>query len=128
MPVRVGVDLVPVQDVRDALAAFGERYLRRIYSDREIADCSAGSRPRAPELAARFAAKEAVLKVLQIGHEPVPWREIEVTGTHRSLHGLLLSGCAATLAEKSGIAEFGLSLSCRQGIATALVVAQCQSP
>src|ERR1700761_1869113 len=58
--VRVGCDVVAIDDVQDSLAAFGDRYLRKIFTASEINDCQ--GRDRVHRLAARFAAKEAVIK------------------------------------------------------------------
>jgi hypothetical protein len=58
--VRVGCDVVAIEDVQDSLAAFGDRYLRKVFTASEINDCQ--GRNRVHRLAARFAAKEAVIK------------------------------------------------------------------
>ena len=108
----MGIDLVDVDDVRDSLRVHGERYLQRIYTEREIEDC----RGRPERLAERFAAKEAALKVLCEADEPVAWREIEVHGT--TLH---LLGRAAELAAEM---KFAVSSSHEGPIAAAIVVAR----
>lgn len=66
--VSVGVDIVEIERIARTLARFGERFLRRVYTEAEIAYC----RGRPSRLAARFAAKEAVAKALGVG---VFWRE-----------------------------------------------------
>jgi holo-[acyl-carrier protein] synthase len=125
MPIRVGIDLVSAATVGESIDAHGERYLNRVYSAREIADCRRGQEQLDLErLAARFAAKEATMKVLRVGEQALPWSDIEV---HRDPSGaveLLLSGRAATLAGDAGITDFALSLSHEQGLATAVVVAE----
>jgi holo-[acyl-carrier protein] synthase len=63
--VRVGCDVADVEDVQNSLAAFGDRYLRKVYTASEIDDCQ--GRNRAQRLAARFAAKEAVIKAFEAG-------------------------------------------------------------
>ncbi len=108
----VGIDLVEIDDVREALRMHGERYLRRIYTEREIAE----SRGRPERLAERFAAKEAALKALRQADEAIPWRAIEVDGA-----SLRLEGQAAELA---GNRELALSV-CHEGpVAAAVVVAR----
>jgi holo-[acyl-carrier protein] synthase len=72
----VGIDLVDIDDVREALGTHGDRYLRRIYTEREIEE----SRGRPERLAERFAAKEAALKFLRREDEAIPWRAVEVRG------------------------------------------------
>ena len=108
----VGIDLVDIDDVCEALRVHGERYLRRIYTQREIAD----TRGRPERLAECFAAKEAALKVLRRQDEAIPWRAIEVRGS--SLH---LEGRAAELA---GGMELALSVSHEGPVAAAVVVAR----
>ena len=71
--VRVGCDVVPFGDVQDSLATFGYRYLREIFTASEINDCR--GRNRVHSLAARFAAKEAVIKAFAEPDMPFPWRE-----------------------------------------------------
>ena len=61
MGLSVGVDLIEIDRVEKALARYGDRFLRRIYTEGEIAYCMRRRRP-GPSLAARFAAKEAVFK------------------------------------------------------------------
>src|SRR2546423_15628795 len=72
----VGIDLVDIDDVREALRTHGDRYLRRIYTERVIKD----SRGRPELLAERFAAKEAALKVLRREGEANPWRAGQAPG------------------------------------------------
>ncbi|CAI8007498.1 Holo-[acyl-carrier-protein] synthase [Geodia barretti] len=69
-----GVDIIEIERVKRVYAHYGERFLRRIYTDAEAAYC----RGRAPQLASRFAAKEAVMKLLGTGVRGVRWRDIEV--------------------------------------------------
>src|SRR5437899_1348879 len=75
----VGVDIIEIERIERALAKFGPRFLRRVYTQLEAAFC----RGRSSELAARFAAKEAVMKALGTGARGVAWREIEVLPNHR---------------------------------------------
>ena len=65
MAVRVGIDLVSVQAVQDSLRAHPQAYLARVYTDREVTDCRTADGVDPERLAARFAAKEATLKVLR---------------------------------------------------------------
>ena len=74
MPYAVGVDTVEIPRVQRVLERHGERFLKRVYTPVEVAFC----RGRVPELAARFAAKEAVMKCLGTGVRGVAWKEIEV--------------------------------------------------
>ena len=128
MSIRVGLDLVSVQTVADSLSAHGDRYLARIYSAAEVADCRTGDGVDPQRLAARFAAKEATFKVLRVGDEAVAWTDVEVVRDRSGWVGLSLSGRAATLAKAAGIAEFAVSLSHEQGCAAAVVIANIHKP
>lgn len=121
-PVAVGVDLVDVSQVRRALDAFGERYLRRLFTPGEIADCERARDP-APHLAARLAAKEAVIKVLRVDDLQPPWTSIEVCRHPAGWCTISLSGEAARQAANRDIGECTLSLSHEGGQAIAFVVA-----
>lgn len=123
---RVGVDLQRVQDVEDALRAHGDRYRSRLFTEREIADCGGwGAEPStsAPGLATRFAAKEAVLKVLRPGADVPGWREIEILRQSSGWCRVVLHGGAADLAADAGLTDLDVSLSRSGGFAVAAVVA-----
>lgn len=124
MPVRVGIDLVDVNDVRETLSAHGARYLERVYGAGEIADCQLAGGVDPERLAARFAAKEAVIKVLRAGEEGIPWRAIEVRRDPAGWIDLRLSGAAAELAAATGLGELAVSISHERGFAAAVVVAE----
>jgi holo-[acyl-carrier protein] synthase len=122
--IRAGIDLVAVDDVRDALDAHGDRYLRRIYTDRELADSSRGGEIAVERLAARFAAKEAVVKALRAPRdEAFGWRAIEVVRDPGGWVDVALTGRASTYADEIGVTELALSLSHDGGYATAIVFA-----
>lgn len=127
MPLRVGIDLASVELVRDAIETHGDHYLHRVYTERELRDCTAGSdpEPSSERLAARFAAKEATLKVLRPGEVGVPLSAIEVIRAPDGAVALELTGAAATLAEKAGITELTLSLTHEGKFAAAVVIASC---
>jgi holo-[acyl-carrier protein] synthase len=123
VPLRVGIDLVKADTIAEALAEHGERYLRRVYTDAEIAQC--GGPDGAPDplrLAARFAAKEAAMKVLRPGDAAVPWAAIEVVRDATGIPQLTLHGPAAALAAAAGLTEFALSLTHEDAYAAAVVV------
>ena len=123
--VRVGADVVSVHQVEESVARFGSRYLERIYTQHEIESSVGGSPVCAASLAARFAAKEATLKVLRpLGHQP-DWRSVEVRRHAGGWCTMALSGHAAVLADQAGIAELAVSLTHEGDIAAAVVVALC---
>jgi holo-[acyl-carrier protein] synthase len=124
--IRVGADVVSVHQVAESVEHFGTRYLGRIYTDHEIGSCRGAPAVRAAGLAARFAAKEATIKVLRpIGHQP-DWRSMEVQRHSGGWCTMALSGHAAELAEQAGIDELSVSLTHEGDIAAAVVVALCQ--
>jgi holo-[acyl-carrier protein] synthase len=115
----VGVDLVEVRRVTLIAERYGERFGRRVFTERELADCGL----RAEALAARWAAKEAVAKALGTGFGPVGYLEIEVVQDGAGCPHVLLHGRAAALAEARGLARWALSISHDGGMAIAFVVA-----
>jgi holo-[acyl-carrier protein] synthase len=119
---RVGVDLTAVGDVADALAAQGERYLRRLFTEHEVASCEGPGGPVAESLAARFAAKEAAVKMLRPTGSRPAWRDIEVRRGDNGACDLVLHGSAASLAEAQGIGGLSVSMSHEAGMAVAVVV------
>lgn len=125
MATRVGIDLVSVQAVRESIREHGERYLKRVYTDGELRDCRDAGGVSAERLAARFAAKEAALKVLRPDEQSVPWSSIEVVRRRSGWVELELSGSAAALAAEGGLSGFALSISHEGDYATAVVVAEC---
>jgi holo-[acyl-carrier protein] synthase len=127
MALRVGTDLVFIDTVRESIEAHAEHYLERVYTDREVEDCR-GSNGIDPErLAARFAAKEATLKVLRPREQGIPWNSIEVRRDPSGWVELELSGPAAALAADAGVTELSLSIAHEGDFATAVVVADCSS-
>jgi len=122
----VGTDIVAVHQVAESVAHFGPRYLQRIYTEHELESCTGSPSVRAARLAARFAAKEATIKVLRpAGHQP-DWRSVEVRRHSEGWCTMVLSGHAAALAEQAGIAELAVSLTHEGDVAAAVVVALCR--
>ena len=125
--VAVGVDVVAVDEVQAALAHFGDRYLRRVFTTHEIACSSGEGQVRARHLAARFAAKEATMKALGPSDWLPDWRSIEVRQDESGRCALRLSGHAAELARQAGLSDFAVSLSHEGNLAAAVVFALGQS-
>jgi phosphopantetheine--protein transferase-like protein len=122
---RIGADVIEVDDIVDSVAAFGDRYLRRLYTPGELEVFVPNSRTAAARLAARFAAKEAMIKVLRPIEAPPDWRTIEVTRHLGGWCSLQLSGEAADLSDRIGIFNLAVSLTHESGMAAAVVVALC---
>jgi holo-[acyl-carrier protein] synthase len=128
--VGVGVDAVDVARFRKVLER-RPNFATRTFSDAERAD-AAGSADVAESLAARFAAKEAVMKALRTGIGGFALTDVEVcraagSGATRNAPYLRLHGTAAELAGAQGAGTFHLSLTHTDGVAIAFVVAE-QAP
>lgn len=117
--VRVGVDIIEIERIERALARWGDRFLNRVYTPAEVVY----SRGRVSELAARFAAKEAVSKALGTGMQGISWREMEILGDERGKPLVRLHGRAQARAEYLGFTELDISLSHSRENAVAIVVA-----
>lgn len=129
MSIRVGIDLVAVAAVAESLdGPYGEQYLARVYTPGERRDCQGAGGPDASRLAARFAAKEATLKVLSTPSEGFAWTMIEVIRSASGDVRLALHDRAAELAAAAGIRSLSLSLSHEAGLAAAVVVATTDDP
>jgi holo-[acyl-carrier protein] synthase len=120
------VDLVQVDDVRGSAEEFGSRYLARVFTPHELGCCPGDAAHAAPGLAARFAAKEATIKVLRVTGAQPEWRSMEVWRHEGGWCEMRLSGEAARLAEEARIKDMAVSLSHEGGIAAAIVVAICE--
>jgi holo-[acyl-carrier protein] synthase len=124
-----GVDLIEIARIERAVARWGERFLRRVYTPAELA----AYRGRLPSLAARWAAKEAGAKLLGVGlrglgaveraADAVAWTESEILADAQGRPLLALHGRAAERASALGLAELALSLSHTREHAIAFVVA-----
>ena len=125
IPLAVGVDVIEIPRVARAIERWGERFLNRVYTPREIARC----RGRVPELAVRFAAKEAVSKALGVGiwwRGGIGWTEAEVYSDALGKPEVMLHGRAADLARDLGLSRWAISLSHSKEYAMAMVVATGQ--
>jgi holo-[acyl-carrier protein] synthase len=116
---EVGVDAIEIERIRAAVERFGGRFLERISPPRERERY--GRRPA--ELAARFAAKEAVMKALGTGVRGIRWRDIEVMPNARGRPIVILHDTARERARRIGLTSFAISLTHSQTEAIAMVVA-----
>jgi holo-[acyl-carrier protein] synthase len=121
--VRVGVDVASIAAVAASIDRYGSRYLRRLFTPGEVADAAGVPAVRAARLAARFAAKEAVLKVLRPGADVPGWTEIEVRREAGGWCSLHLSGEARRAADAAGLGPWAVSMSHEAHVAVAVVVA-----
>ena len=122
MILGTGVDIAEVPRIRESIERYGERFLRRIYTDGEIKYCESKA-SRFESYAARFAAKEAGMKALGTGwSRGVRWRDIEVIRSKGQRPTIQFHGQAAAIAEKLGTKNIALSLTHTRGEALAHVI------
>ena len=119
----VGIDLVQISRIRASLESFGPRFTARLFTAHEAAYCSEQPESAAERFAVRFAAKEAVIKILRPDDVGLGWRLIEVRRAAAGFCALTLHGAARELAAASGLLAFSLSMSHEGDYATAVVIA-----
>ena len=115
----VGVDMVEIERIECAIQRWGRRFLARTYTPRELARYG----EKLPELAARFAGKEAISKALGTGMIGISWREMEILSDGRGKPQVTLHGRAKERAEELGLEAFSISLSHTDNLAVAFVMA-----
>ena len=115
----VGADLVEIRRIAALVERYGERFIGRVFTPGELADCGG----RAESLAARWAAKEAVAKALGVGIGEVAWQRSRSCGARLGTPGLGCTACRLGLAAERGLAQWALSLAHDGGLALAFVVA-----
>lgn len=126
MIVGLGIDLCPIGRMAQALGRHGGRFEERVFTAAERAYCAGHGRP-AQHYAARFAAKEALLKALRVP-PGLRWHELEVQSGDGGAPALQLHGAARRAAERLGVARLHLSLSHSGDMAAAVVVAEGDMP
>jgi holo-[acyl-carrier protein] synthase len=127
-PYRVGIDIVDVSHIRDSIQRFGDRFLKRLFTKEEQAYCKilANNEVTSQRFAARFAAKEATIKVLRPETVMLDWRTIEIRRHREGYCDIVLYEDAADLAQQRGIITLSVSMSHEAGYATAVVIADFQ--
>jgi holo-[acyl-carrier protein] synthase len=113
---ELGVDIIRVSRIADSLARFGERFVTRVLTPLEAAYV----RGRAETMAGRWAAKEAVSKVLGLGVRGIGWRDIEIERLPTGQPAVRLHGRAARRAEQLGMGRIALSISHESEFAVAI--------
>lgn len=116
--VAVGIDIIEIARIQRTLDDFGDRFLRRVFTERERERYG----ERVFELAARFAAKEATSKALGTGIRGIRWQEMEIVSNGRGKPVLVLHGQAAARAAQLGLLAFDVSLTHSRTDAMAFVV------
>ena len=120
--IGIGVDLIELDRFRAALERRGERFLERIFTPHERRSCLRRADP-VPELAARFAAKEATFKAIGTGwRQGVRWIDVEVRNAPSGRPYLLVSGRVAEIAGQLGGRRLTVSLTHSAATAAAQVM------
>src|SRR2546426_10062652 len=118
----IGIDVIQNERIRESIERFGDRFLRRIYTEREAEYCKKCVNP-AIHYAARFAAKEAAFKALGTGWAGgVKWKDIEVERLTSGKPELHLHGEALAKATEMGAKRFYVSLTHDQLVSCAVVI------
>lgn len=121
MILGLGLDVAEIPRIRDSLARFGERFVRRVLTEAEAAGMPAND--PAPYVAARFAAKEAAAKALGTGFaQGVTQASIEVVNLPSGAPQLRLHGKALEIASAMGVQKMHISLTHGRDIAAATVI------
>jgi holo-[acyl-carrier protein] synthase len=111
MIVGTGIDIAEVPRIAAAIARYGDRFLRKIFTEGEIRYCGSKAN-RMERFAARFAAKEAAMKALGTGwNHGVRFRDVEVSRQPGKRPTIIFHGKAAEFADKLGAKNIALSLS-----------------
>ena len=122
MIVGIGTDLAEVPRIKNSVDRYGDRFLKRVYTDAEIAYASRKAN-QAERFAARFAAKEAAMKALGTGlRRGVTWKDFEVINEPSGRPVLHLHGVAQQIAERMKVRRISLSLTHTSELAMAVVI------
>ena len=114
----IGIDIIEIARIEQAIARWGERFLHRVYTNSELRLC----RKKPSSLAVRFAGKEAVIKALRTQTKAINWQEIEILSDPGGKPLIHLYGKAQEQAGELGLDNLAISLSHSREYAIALVV------
>jgi len=118
-----GIDLVDFPRIESMVERHGERFLDRVFTEREQSDARAVHN-RVEKLAGRFAAKEAVLKLLGTGWRgKIAWTDIEVTNNSSGQPEVRMGGEVKRIADEAGVKQIALSITHTANFAIASAVA-----
>lgn len=117
--VETGIDLVEITRLSQINPAIRQRFLKRVYSQKELADAGG----REDRLAGRFAAKEAAAKALGTGIGDIQWQDVEITSDENGKPSLFLHGKAEEIAHQRGWVCWSVSITHTAKIAAAVVTA-----
>ncbi len=113
---ELGIDIIKVERIRAAIERFGERFARRVLTERERRYV----RNRPETFAGRWAAKEAISKVLGLGVRGIGWKDIEVERMPTGQPAVRLHGRAAERAGQLGMGRIAISITHESDYAVAV--------
>ena len=114
----IGIDIIEIARIKQAIARWGEVFLRRVYTEQELMLY----RKSIPSLAARFAGKEAVVKLFGARKTGIKWRDIEILSRPGGQPFVNLYGRAKSEAGELGLQEINISLSHSKEYAVAAAI------
>jgi holo-[acyl-carrier protein] synthase len=122
MIVGIGTDLIEVDRIRQSMDRYGDKFLRRVYTETESA-YAMSKRNFAERLAGRFAVKEAGMKAIGTGwRRGVTWRDFEVINEPGGRPTLRLTGAAGRIAQGLGARRVSVSITHTAAMAMAVVI------
>ena len=123
-----GIDMVDCKRLGEMIDRYGDRFLKRVFTPTELSYCQARKR-QVEHFAGRFAAKEAVMKVLGTGpRHGINWTDIEIVNEPSGRPRVILAGRCRCVAEEKNIAEIFISISHIATHAIASAVARASRP
>ena len=127
MIVGTGIDLAEVDRIAAAIERFGDRFLRRVFTEAEMRYCDSKAN-RMERYAGRFAAKEAAMKAVGTGWRGgVAWTDFEVQREPGGKPTMSFHGKAAEFASKLGVKSVALSITHTKDMAMAMVILESGS-
>ena len=120
--IGIGIDVVDCDRIESSIERFGERFLKRVFTEGEIAYSQSMKFP-ARHFAARFAAKEALSKAFGTGiGKSMGWRDLDVQKKESGEPFVVLTGGAEEMANQRGVARVWISLSHTDQLGMATIV------
>ena len=120
MILGTGIDIVEIQRIAEAVK--NPRFLERVFTEQEREYCESRGAQKTSSYAARFAAKEAVMKALGTGLSKGRWLDVEILSATDSKPTVKLGGFFAAIAREMGVVEVHLSLSHSRDFAVAQAI------
>lgn len=128
MILGIGTDIVECPRIGKMIQQYGEPFLRRVYTEREVRYCQ--SRRHATEhFASRWAAKQAILKAMNVGwNSGISWTDIEIRIREDGRPQVMVRGAAKEIARRREVADILIAVSHCRTYATAYAIALTREP